>query len=279
MAHITAISTYVGPIKNMFGSVIDPKNNEIAMAIKVATHITRNFPVDSFNSIVFGHSGIRQIFPSGAAAVAQELGISCQTFDITAGCTSMNVGVEIASHANGSVLVIGSDNLSRTIDPINSTHVPLQSFADGAAALIVQNHSNSGFEILACEGTTASNWRDFYTSKDGIVSRSVPENKKKDISDTYLTCWLEITRKLLKSCPLGTVPWIFANQGDKKLFPKLIRLLELPEDHIIITDHGHAGGADAWIALNNTILPKNSIAIILSSGIGFHFHGILLKVS
>ena len=280
-SRIAALATYLGPDRNGNGVAIEPDHDEVGMGVRVAREVFAQLPQSSraFDSIIFASSGIRQIFPSGGAAIAEALGISCQAFDVTAGCASMSLAVEIGAQMMGSVLVVCSDLLSQTIDSENPAHAPLRSFGDGAAALVIRRDSGPGLRILAHSGKTLGRWRDFYGSKDGKLIRSIPAEDKRDLSAAYLSCWTDIGRELLERCPTGAVPWVYANQGDAKLFPQLMSALALPEDRLVRTGHGHAGGADPWIGLQSNPLPHGGLAIVLASGIGFTFHGTLLGMA
>jgi 3-oxoacyl-[acyl-carrier-protein] synthase III len=277
---IAALATHLGPDRSEHGVAIEPDHDEISMAIKVAREVSFRLPESSrsFDSIIFASSGIRHIFPGGGAAIAEALGLSCQAFDVTAGCASMSLALEIGARMNGTVLVVCSDLLSRTIDPLDPAHAPLRSFGDGAAAAVI-SRDGPGPRILAHGGRTLGRWRGFYGSKDGKLLRSIPAGEKRDLSAAYLGCWTEIGRELLSRCPAGAVPWVYASQGDAKLFPQLMRSLGLPEDRVVRTGHGHAGGADPWIAIQAAPPPPGSFALVLASGIGFTFHGTLLEMA
>jgi 3-oxoacyl-[acyl-carrier-protein] synthase-3 len=277
---IAALSTYLGTRRNAQGAAIEPDHDEIGMAVRAARAAADRLPGPErvFDSIIFASSGIRQIFPSGAAAVAEALGASCRAFDVTAGCASMGLAVEIGARMEGSVLVVCADVLSRTIDPEDPTHAPLRGFGDGAAAAVIRRDSGPGLRILGHGARTLGRWRGFYGSKDGKLVRSLPAEGKSELSAGYLSCWAEISRELLARCPAGAAPRFYANQGDAKLFPRLMGALALPEDRVVRTAHGHAGGADPWIALQESPPPRGGLAIVLASGIGFSFHGTLLEM-
>jgi 3-oxoacyl-[acyl-carrier-protein] synthase-3 len=276
---IAALETYLGPDRNEFGAAVDSAQDEIEMAVSVARRAVARLPENAkFDSIIFATCGIRQVFPSGAAAIADALGIDCPGFDVTAGCASMSIAMEVGARMPGSVLVVCSDNLSRTIDASDPSHAPLKSFGDGAAAAVIRRDAGPGPRLLAHRGKTLGRFRKFYGSKDGRLLRSIPADEKKELGEAYLSCWSEIGCELMALCPAGSVPWIYANQGDAKLFPRLAQALGLPEERVVRTEHGHAGGADPWVGLQLQPPPAGGLAILLGSGIGFTFHGTLLEM-
>jgi 3-oxoacyl-[acyl-carrier-protein] synthase III len=280
-ARVAAMATYVGSVRDGRGVAVEPDLDEVAMAVNVAREAAEH-PAqrgEPFDAIIFASSGIRHVFPSGAAAIAEALGLNCLAFDITAGCTSMGIAVEVAARAASRSLVVCADVLSRTIDPTDQSHVPLLSFADGAAAIVIRHDPGGGPTILSCRSKTVGRWRDFYSSKHGRIVRSLPPECKKDLGAAYLQAWTEIGRELIALCPAGSAPWVYANQGDATIFPSLMAALNLPEDILIRTSHGHAGGADPWIGLQAQPAPRGSRALLLASGIGFTFHGTLLEMA
>lgn len=279
-ARIVSSATYLGPSRNEHGAAVDPSLGEVEMAVRVAREAIARLPdASGVDAIIFATSGIRQVFPSGAAAVAEALGLSCRAFDVTAGCASMSLAVEVGAQMKGRVLVVCADVLSQTIDPGDPAHAPLRSFGDGAAALVLSGEGGPGPRIRSSRGKTLGRWRRYYGSKDGRLIRTIPPEEKRELSAAYLSCWTEIGRELTAQCPPGVVPWVYANQGDAKLFPQLMLALGLPEERLIRTGHGHAGGADPWIGLQLQPPPKGGWAIALASGIGFSFHGTLLEIA
>nr|WP_295033959.1 hypothetical protein [Shewanella sp.] len=195
-----------------------------------------------------------------------------------AGCAGVGQAIELASSMEGMILIISADNLSRTIDSEEPSHFALRQFADGAVGIIVSHNAVSGHRIVATNGQTNASFHQYYRSVNGVVKRNLPPEVKPLLSAAYLDAWTSITRKLLVKSLDTEQLWIFCNQGDKKLFEPLIDALDFPDVQLVNTNHGHAGGADPWIGLMADTPPKGSQAILLSSGIGFHFHGILLEV-
>jgi 3-oxoacyl-[acyl-carrier-protein] synthase III len=275
---IISIATRVGNVANQFGAFTEPVDDEITTAVDVATraigHVSDGGKVDR---IIFAHSGIRQIFPSGAIAIASNLFLNCVAFDVAAACASMSIAVEIAASMSGRTLVVSADSMSRTIDPDNPSHLPLRGFGDGAAAVMICDKEREGLAIIAHQGITDGRWVEFYGSANGKLLRALPSDRKPELRASYVNSWAAIFNALVQKRTQNGPLFLFANQGDKMLFPELIQTLGLSKEQLIVTDHGHAGGADPWIGLHAHPIPIGSSAILLASGIGFAFHGILLE--
>ena len=278
-ARIASIATYLNEQRNSFGAAIEPHLDEIEMGFIAVQRLLEKTRIDAkdIDRIIFTSAGIRHVFPSAAAAIADRLNIHCNSFDINAGCTGMNQAIEVASNLNGETLVVCADNLSKTIDENDPTHFALRRFADGAAAVLV-SHDLPGHEIIASFGETRAFFHQYYSASDGKIIRELPSDLKKSLSDTYLKSWYEIISKLLQFSDKDSTPKIFCNQGDVKLFEPLVDKLGMNMEDIITTSHGHAGGADALIGLSTHANILGDNAIILTSGVGFHFHGIILGV-
>ena len=280
-ARIASVATYVGRDRNEHGVAVEPSLDEVAMAVRVAQKAMAQLTQREMkpDAIIFATSGIRHVFPSGAAAIAEALGLDCEACDVTAGCAAMGIAVQIGDRLRSTSLVVCSDLLSQTIDPRDPSHAPLRRFGDGAAAVVIRHDEGPGPKILSYRSKTVARWRPFYGSKQGRLLRSVPPELKQDLSTTYLQSWTEIGRSLLSQCQIGSDPWVYANQGDVKLFPQLMSNLGLRDDRLIRTEHGHAGGADPWIGFQLNPPPKGTPMLLLSSGIGFTFHGALLEMA
>lgn len=280
VARIAAMATYVGKEKSGYGTAIEPDLDEIAMGKLVAEKALSKLPLEpsEVTTVIFASAGIRAMFPSAAAEITGYLSLNCKSFDILAGCASFSQAIEIASRMNGLVLVVTADTLSRTVNTKDPSHSALTSFADGAAAVLISHDALPGHRIMQAFGETQSFCHSYYGSQHGVIQRSLPSALKPRLREAYLNAWSSITTKLMNDIPEDIGPWVFCNQGDQQLFLPFKAKLERDVQSVIVTEHGHAGGADPWIGLMSHPCAKGQYAIMLASGIGFHFHGLLLEV-
>ena len=98
--------------------------------------------------------------PSTAVWVQRKLGMSCPAFDVNAACAGFSYAVSTATAFVGSgaadtVLVIGSEVLSRVLDLSDRTTCVL--FGDGAGAVVIRPSNEPGIvgSVLGADGTTA----------------------------------------------------------------------------------------------------------------------------
>jgi 3-oxoacyl-[acyl-carrier-protein] synthase-3 len=99
-----------------------------------------------------------QPIPPTSAFVQDALGLRCAAFDVDAACSgfvyALVVGASmVASGAMGPVLVIGSETLTRVVDPTDRSTVIL--FGDGAGAVVLTPSDEVGLLAwdLGCDGS------------------------------------------------------------------------------------------------------------------------------
>jgi 3-oxoacyl-[acyl-carrier-protein] synthase-3 len=99
-----------------------------------------------------------QPIPPTSSFVQDALGLRCGAFDIDAACSgfvyALVAGASmVASGAMGPVLVIGSETLTRVVDPLDRSTVIL--FGDGAGAVVLTSSDDVGLLSwdLGCDGS------------------------------------------------------------------------------------------------------------------------------
>jgi len=115
---------------------------------------------DAIDLLVVATATAEQLIPHTGAFVGDGLGIHCGSFDLNAGCAGfvyeLVVGASLLT-AGGleHVLVVGSETLSRVIDPTDRSTCIL--FGDGAAAMVLGRSGDDGPGLLAwdlgCDGS------------------------------------------------------------------------------------------------------------------------------
>jgi 3-oxoacyl-[acyl-carrier-protein] synthase III len=107
-----------------------------------------------------------QLLPQTSALVHERLGLRCGAFDVGAACAGfvhgLIVGATLLSTGGlGAVVVVGSETLTRIVDPDDRATVPL--FGDGAAAVVLAPASGSATSCgagllswdLGCDGSAS----------------------------------------------------------------------------------------------------------------------------
>jgi len=117
---------------------------------------------DAIDLLVVATATPEQLIPHTGAFVGDGLGIHCGSFDLNAGCAGFVYELVVGSSLLTSgglehVLIIGSETLSRVIDPNDRSTCIL--FGDGAAAMVLGASPDDGPGLLAwdlgCDGSAA----------------------------------------------------------------------------------------------------------------------------
>lgn len=101
-----------------------------------------------------------QPIPHTGAFVGDALGMQCGSFDLNAACAGfvyeLVIGASMAHGGLEHVLVVGSETLSRVVDPLDRTTAIL--FGDGAGAAVLARRPDAGGLLgfdLGCDGSAA----------------------------------------------------------------------------------------------------------------------------
>jgi 3-oxoacyl-[acyl-carrier-protein] synthase-3 len=118
---------------------------------------------DAIDLLIVATATTEQLIPHTGAFVSDGLGIQCGSFDLNAGCAGfvyeLVVGASMLTSGNlDHVLVIGSETLSRVVDPDDRGTVVI--FGDGAAAMVLSRAPDEGPGLLAwdlgCDGSATA---------------------------------------------------------------------------------------------------------------------------
>jgi 3-oxoacyl-[acyl-carrier-protein] synthase III len=118
---------------------------------------------DAIDLLIVATATTEQLIPHTGAFVGDGLGIRCGSFDLNAGCAGfvyeLVVGASMLTAGNlDHVLVIGSETLSRVVDPSDRGTCVI--FGDGAAAMVLNKSPDDGPGLLAwdlgCDGSATA---------------------------------------------------------------------------------------------------------------------------
>jgi 3-oxoacyl-[acyl-carrier-protein] synthase III len=114
---------------------------------------------DAIDVLVVATATPEQPIPHTGAFIGEALGLTCGSFDLNAGCAGFVYGLVTAAGmvATGArnVLLVGTETLSRIIDPEDRATCVL--FGDGAGAAVVSPTVSGGLLAwdLGCDGSAA----------------------------------------------------------------------------------------------------------------------------
>lgn len=135
-----------------------------SLAIDAGTTAIKHagIPPDAVDLLIVATASPEQPIPHTGAFVGEGLGLRCGSFDLGAGCAGfvymLVVGSSLLTAGNlDHVLIVGSETLSRIIDPADRSTCIL--FGDGAAAAVLSRASDDGPGVIAwdlgCDGSAA----------------------------------------------------------------------------------------------------------------------------
>ncbi|MBA2327041.1 MAG: ketoacyl-ACP synthase III [Actinobacteria bacterium] len=142
--------------------IAGPSETTATLAVEAATAAIKHAGItpDEIDLLIIATATPEQPIPHTGAFVGEALGLRCGSFDLAAGCAGFVYMLVTGSSllATGdlrNVLVIGSETLSRIIDPADRATCIL--FGDGAAAAVLSPSGDDGRGLLAwdlgCDGS------------------------------------------------------------------------------------------------------------------------------
>jgi 3-oxoacyl-[acyl-carrier-protein] synthase-3 len=145
--------------------IASPTETTASLAIDAGTAAIKHAGIhpDAVDLLIVATAMPEQPIPHTGAFVGEGLGLRCGSFDLGAGCAGfvymLVVGASLLTTGNlEHVLVIGSETLSRLIDPEDRSTFVL--FGDGAAAAVLSRSPDDGPGVLAwdlgCDGSAAA---------------------------------------------------------------------------------------------------------------------------
>ena len=131
----------------------------LAIAACVAAIKDAGITPDDVSLLILATTTPAQLMPSTAALVQDAVGLRCGAFDLSAACSGFVYGLVVASGmtAAGPVLLVGSETLTRIVDPDDRGTRILFGDGAGAAVLVPSTHPGGGLLgwDLGCDGSAA----------------------------------------------------------------------------------------------------------------------------
>ncbi|HEV7523533.1 MAG TPA: beta-ketoacyl-ACP synthase III [Acidimicrobiia bacterium] len=142
--------------------VAGPGETTASLAVEAATHAikTAGLTPTDIDLMIVATATPEQPIPHTGAFVGETLGLRCGSFDMNAACAGfvyeLVVGTGMVQMGYEHVLVVGSETLSRIVDPDDRTTTVI--FGDGAgAAVLAPTRETPGVLAwdLGCDGSAA----------------------------------------------------------------------------------------------------------------------------
>lgn len=231
---------------------------------------------------------------SPAARIQKEINArNAFSFEVLNGCNAGNLGLHIASNmlmkdsSKTTAIVVVADKLSSLVDYYDREQICIFNFSDAACALLLKKGESSN-QILSFTASTDASFADHMNvdRKTGLIS--INSTKKEDdlLAEAYRMGYLTSIQRVLSNVGLNTsdISYIFMNQGDHRLIPKLASLLAINENIIFqsFKTYGHMGGVDIFFGLKScweqSRIKSGDYCVLASSAVGFSWGAALIKI-
>jgi 3-oxoacyl-[acyl-carrier-protein] synthase-3 len=270
-----------------------PDETVATMSFHAASHAMEMAGVakEDIGLIVVATTTSSHAFPSSACQVQQMLGIQdCAAFDIAAACAGFTYALSVADQyvKNGAVkhaLVIGSDALSRTLDPEDRGTIIL--FGDGAGAVVLGASEEPG--IISTHLHADGRYGNLLSlpNKD----RQNPEQPAyvtmagNEVFKVAVTELAHIVDETLKANEFdrGELDWLVPHQANLRIISATAKKLGMGMEKVVVTldRHGNTSAASVPAALDEAVrdgrIQRGQLVLLEAFGGGFTWGSALVR--
>ena len=243
--------------------------------------------------IVCATTSGRYSLPSTACEIQKILGVdNIPAFDIAAACAGYCYALRVADQYIKSgmakrILVIGTDCLSRLIDPADRSMIIL--FGDGAGATIIEASEEPG--ILSTHINAAGSHGDllYVGNPTRGDEQSVHENwgvmKGNEVFKVAVTKLSQIVLETLEANNLqkSDIDWLVPHQANFRIIKATAKKLDMSLDQVVMTleKYGNTSAATVPTALDTAIrdgrIQRGQHLLLEAFGGGFAWASALVK--
>lgn len=241
--------------------------------------------------IIVATTSSTHAFPSAACQIQQILGIkNCAAFDVAAACAGFTYALSISDQfiktgMAKKALVIGSDVLSRVLDPNDRSTLIL--FGDAAGAIVVGGSPEPG--ILSTHLHADGNYGDLLTlrhqehskcSEPTYVTMAGNEVFKIAVSELANVVGETLEKNALDKSKLD---WLVPHQANLRIIQATAKKLAMPMDKVVITldKHGNTSAASVPTAFDEAVrdgrIQRGQMVLLEAFGGGFTWGSALLR--
>ncbi|MCU4674780.1 ketoacyl-ACP synthase III [Catenovulum sp. 2E275] len=243
--------------------------------------------------IISATTSWEKALPSAACEIQNLLGLpGVPAFDIGAACAGFCYALSVAEQfiKAGSakrVLVVGTDALTRLLDPNDRTMIVL--FGDAAGACILEASEEPGIlsthihadgrfaDLLGADLPTRGN--------EASVHEAYGYMKGNEVFKVAVTKLSEIVEETLKANNLdkSQVDWLVPHQANYRIIKATAKKLNMTMDRVVVTldKHGNTSAASVATALDEAIrdgrIQRGQTLLLEAFGGGFTWASTLIK--
>lgn len=245
---------------------------------------------DDIDMIVVATTSSTDAFPSAGCKIQQMLEIKdCAAFDVAAACAGFTYVLSIADQfiktgMAKTVLVIGADVLSKTVDPKDRGTLVI--FGDAAGAMILSSSQEPGIisthlhadgrygELLKLPNQPRHVTEPAYLSMTGNEVFKVAVRELAHLVDETLE-----KNNLEKS----QLDWLVPHQANLRIIAATAKKLDMPMDKVVVTldRHGNTSAASVPTAFDEAVrdgrIQKGHLVLLEAFGGGFTWGSALVR--
>ena len=211
--------------------------------------------------IIVATTSATHAFPSAACEIQNALAIEqSAAFDVAAACAGFTFALSVADQyvKNGAVkyaLVIGSDTLSRTLDPEDRGTLIL--FGDGAGAVVLGAANEPG--ILSTHIHSDGRYGELLTLPNlNRIDTSAPIYLTMQGNDVFKVAVRELARIVEETLDANHIDkseldWLIPHQANLRIISATAKKLGMEMDKVVVTldRHGNTSAASIPLALDH----------------------------
>ncbi|MBT0726617.1 ketoacyl-ACP synthase III [Rosenbergiella australiborealis] len=241
--------------------------------------------------IIVATTSSSHAFPSSACMIQQMLAIAdCPAFDLAAACAGFTYALSVADQyiKNGAVkhaLVIGSDALTRTLDPADRGTVIL--FGDGAGAVLLGQSESAGIisTHLHADGNFGKLLSLSYQDRAHQEQPSYLTMAGNEVFKVAVTELAHIVEETLSANGIdrSELDWLVPHQANLRIISATAKKLQMGMDKVVVTldRHGNTSAASVPTALDEAVrdgrIQRGQLILLEAFGGGFTWGSALVR--
>ncbi|MDC8831271.1 beta-ketoacyl-ACP synthase III [Alteromonas gilva] len=275
--------------------IIGPDETAATMGAAASEHALEAAGIDakSLDMIVCATTSGRYALPSTACEIQRILDVDgIPAFDVAAACAGYCYALSVADQYIKSgmakrILVVGTDCLSRLVDPADRTMVIL--FGDGAGATVIEASDEPG--ILSTHINAAGSYGDLLSVGNPTRGdeQSVHTNwgvmKGNEVFKVAVTKLSEVVEETLAANNMAKsdLDWLVPHQANFRIIKATAKKLDMSLDQVVLTleKYGNTSAATVPTALDTAIrdgrIKRGQHLLLEAFGGGFAWASALVR--
>ena len=283
-------------IRQRFFAAPDQKTSDLATAAAKVALDKAGITADTLDMIVVATTTPDNTFPSTAAKVQANLGMTRGfAFDVQAVCSGFVYALAMADNClrlgqAKRALVIGAETFSRLLDWNDRTTCVL--FGDGAGAVVLEAVEGKGDKtdrgVLSTHLHSDGRYYDLLYVDGGPGSTKTTGTVKMHGSEVFrhaVENLSDVVDEVLQANSLNAseIDWLVPHQANQRIIDGTAKKLDLPTNRVVLTIAEHANTSAASIPLalavaaNDGRLKRGQLVLLDAMGGGFAWGAAVIR--